>query len=177
MKTFAAFFKDKYNKLIVPVTPLNPSLATADMKTRLDEVISNLSKQLASESGGGRESVQTQQWARDILPSLSAKFWQDPEVVLQEIQSLRTSLLNRRHGRITEAGYDDQERVMTTPALGTKNSPFVISSNPEEASRMYGFLAKTVGTVQRPDAVVFLRFPDNSVQPYTPAKLRLLTKE
>jgi hypothetical protein len=174
----ASFFKDTYNKLIVPVTPLNPSLETADKKARVDKVLSNLSKQLASEGGGGgRESVQTQQWARDILPTLSAKFFSDPEVMLQEFQSLRTSLLNDRHVYITEAGYDGTERVMRAPALGTKNSPFVISSNPEEANRMYNFLGKTVGTVQDPKAIVFLRTPDNVLQPYTPAKLRSLIKE
>jgi hypothetical protein len=173
-----SFFKDTYNKLIVPVTPLSPSLETADKKARVDKVLSNLSKQLASEGGGGgRESVQTQQWARDILPTLSAKFFSDPEVMLQEFQSLRTSLLNDRHVYITEAGYDGTERVMRAPALGTKNSPFVISSDPAEANRMYNFLAKTVGTVQDPKAVVFLRTPDNVLQPFTPAKLRSLIKE
>jgi hypothetical protein len=173
-----SFFKDTYNKLIVPVTPLSPSLETADKKARVDKVLSNLSKQLASEGGGGgRESVQTQQWARDILPTLSAKFFSDPEVMLQEFQSLRTSLLNDRHVYITEAGYDGTERVMKAPALGTKNSPFVISSDPAEANRMYNFLAKTVGTVQDPKAVVFLRTPDNVLQPFTPAKLRSLIKE
>jgi len=173
-----SFFKDTYNKLIVPVTPLSPSLETADKKARIDKVLSNLSKQLASEGGGGgRESVQTQQWARDILPTLSAKFFSDPEVMLQEFQSLRTSLLNDRHVYITEAGYDGTERVMKAPALGTKNSPFVISSDPAEANRMYNFLAKTVGTVQDPKAVVFLRTPDNVLQPFTPAKLRSLIKE
>ena len=173
-----SFFKDTYNKLIVPVTPLSPSLETADKKARVDKVLSNLSKQLASEGGGGgRESVQTQQWARDILPTLSAKFFSDPEVMLQEFQSLRTSLLNDRHVYITEAGYDGTERVMKAPALGTKNSPFVISSDPAEANRMYNFLAKTVGTVQDPKAVVFLRTPDNALQPFTPAKLRSLIKE
>jgi hypothetical protein len=174
----SSFFKDTYNKLIVPVTPLSPSLETADKKARVDKVLSNLSKQLASEGGGGgRESVQTQQWARDILPTLSAKFFSDPEVMLQEFQSLRTSLLNDRHVYITEAGYDGTERVMKAPALGTKNSPFVISSDPAEANRMYNFLAKTVGTVQDPKAVVFLRTPDNVLQPFTPAKLRSLIKE
>ena len=169
----ASFFKDTYNKLIVPVTPLSPSLETADKKARVDKVLSNLSKQLASEGGGGgRESVQTQQWARDILPTLSAKFFSDPEVMLQEFQSLRTSLLNDRHVYITEAGYDGTERVMRAPALGTKNSPFVISSDPTEANRMYNFLAKTVGTVSTPNAIVHIRKPDGQVIAVNPATLR-----
>jgi hypothetical protein len=169
----ASFFKDTYNKLIVPVTPLSPSLETADKKARVDKVLSNLSKQLASEGGGGgRESVQTQQWARDILPTLSAKFFSDPEVMLQEFQSLRTSLLNDRHVYITEAGYDGTERVMRAPALGTKNSPFVISSDPAEANRMYNFLAKTVGTVSTPNAIVHIRKPDGQVIAVNPATLR-----
>jgi hypothetical protein len=169
----ASFFKDTYNKLIVPVTPLSPSLETADKKARVDKVLSNLSKQLASEGGGGgRESVQTQQWARDILPTLSAKFFSDPEVMLQEFQSLRTSLLNDRHVYITEAGYDGTERVMRAPALGTKNSPFVISSDPAEANRMYNFLGKTVGTVSTPNAIVHIRKPDGQVIAVNPATLR-----
>jgi hypothetical protein len=169
----ASFFKDTYNKLIVPVTPLSPALETADKKARIDKVLSNLSKQLASEGGGGgRESVQTQQWARDILPTLSAKFFSDPEVMLQEFQSLRTSLLNDRHVYITEAGYDGTERVMRTPALGTKNSPFVISSDPAEANRMYNFLGRTVGTISTPNAIVHIRKPDGQVIAVNPATLR-----
>jgi len=169
----ASFFKDTYNKLIVPVTPLSPALETADKKARIDKVLSNLSKQLASEGGGGgRESVQTQQWARDILPTLSAKFFSDPEVMLQEFQSLRTSLLNDRHVYITEAGYDGTERVMRTPALGTKNSPFVISSDPAEANRMYNFLGRTVGTISIPNAIVHIRKPDGQVIAVNPATLR-----
>jgi len=169
----SSFFKDAYNKLIVPVTPLNASLETADKKARVDKVLSNLSKQLASEGGGGgRESVQTQQWARDILPTLSAKFFSDPEVMLQDFQSLRTSLLNDRHVYLTEAGYDGTERVMTTPALGTKNSPFVISSDPAEANRMYNFLGKTVGTVAAPNAIVHIRKPNGQVIAVNPATLR-----
>ena len=168
-----SFFKDTYNKLIVPVTPLSPSLETADKKARVDKVLSNLSKQLASEGGGGgRESVQTQQWARDILPTLSAKFFSDPEVMLQEFQSLRTSLLNDRHVYITEAGYDGTERVMKAPALGTKNSPFVISSDPTEANRMYNFLGRTVGTISTPNAIVHIRKPDGQVIAVNPATLR-----
>lgn len=169
----ASFFKDTYNKLIVPVTPLSPALETADKKARIDKVLSNLSKQLASEGGGGgRESVQTQQWARDILPTLSAKFFSDPEVMLQEFQSLRTSLLNDRHVYITEAGYDGTERVMRAPALGTKNSPFVISSDPAEANRMYNFLGRTVGTISTPNAIVHIRKPDGQVIAVNPATLR-----
>ena len=168
-----SFFKDTYNKLIVPVTPLSPALETADKKARIDKVLSNLSKQLASEGGGGgRESVQTQQWARDILPTLSAKFFSDPEVMLQEFQSLRTSLLNDRHVYITEAGYDGTERVMRAPALGTKNSPFVISSDPAEANRMYNFLGRTVGTISTPNAIVHIRKPDGQVIAVNPATLR-----
>jgi hypothetical protein len=169
----SSFFKDAYNKLIVPVTPLNASLETADKKARVDKVLSNLSKQLASEGGGGgRDSVQTQQWARDILPTLSAKFFSDPEVMLQEFQSLRTSLLNDRHVYITEAGYDGTERVMRPPALGTKNSPFVISSDPAEANRMYNFLGRTVGTISTPNAIVHIRKPDGQVIAVNPATLR-----
>jgi len=171
----SAFFKDQYNKLIVPITPLSASLETADKKTRVDLVLNNLSKQLANETGG-RESVQTQQWAREILPSLSAKFFADPESMLQEFQTLRTSLLNNRHVYLTEAGYDDKEKVMTTPALGTKNSPFVISSDPAEANRMYNFLGKTVGTTSAPNAIIHIRKPDGQVIAVNPATLRGQTR-
>jgi hypothetical protein len=172
----SAFFKDTYNKLIVPVFPLAPALETADKKKRVDSLLNNLGQQLSTETGSGKESVQTQKWVRDTLPSLSAKFFADPEVVFKEFQSLRTSLLNNRHMYITEAGYDGTERVMTTPALGTKNDPFVVSSNPEDANRMFNFLAKSVGTIRDPNAVVFLNI-NNTVQPFTATKLRSLIKE
>jgi hypothetical protein len=172
----SAFFKDTYNKLIVPVFPLAPALETADKKKRVDSLLNNLGQQLSTETGSGKESVQTQKWVRDTLPSLSAKFFADPEVVFKEFQSLRTSLLNNRHMYITEGGYDGTERVMTTPALGTKNDPFVVSSNPEDANRMFNFLAKSVGTIRDPNAVVFLNI-NNTVQPFTATKLRSLIKE
>ena len=172
----SAFFKDTYNKLIVPVLPLAPALETADKKKRVDSLLNNLGQQLSTETGSGKESVQTQKWVRDTLPTLSAKFFSDPEVVFKEFQSLRTNLLNNRHMYLTEGGYDGTERVMTTPALGTKNDPFVVSSNPEEANRMFNFLAKTVGTVRDPNAVVFLNI-NNTIQPFTATKLRSLIKE
>jgi hypothetical protein len=172
----SAFFKDTYNKLIVPVFPLAPALETADKKKRVDSLLNNLGQQLSTETGSGKESVQTQKWVRDTLPALSAKFFADPEVVFKEFQSLRTTLLNNRHMYITEGGYDGTERVMTTPALGTKNDPFVVSSNPEDANRMFNFLAKTVGTVRDPNAVVFLNI-NNTIQPFTATKLRSLIKE
>jgi hypothetical protein len=61
---------------------------------------------------------------------------------------------------------------MTPPALGTKNSPFVISSDPAEANRMYNFLGKTVGTISNPNAIVHIRKPDGQVIAVNPATLR-----
>jgi hypothetical protein len=172
----SAFFKDKYNKLIVPVTPLSPVLETAEKKARVDKLLNSLGQQLATETGSGKESVQTQKWVRDTLPALGATFFSDPEVAFKQFQTLKTGLLNERHERITEGGYDSSERVMKTPALGTKNDPFMVSSNPEEANRMFNFLAKTVGTVRDPNAVVFLNI-NNTIQPFTATKLRSLIKE
>ena len=172
----SAFFKDKYNKLIVPVTPFSPVLETADKKARVDRALNSLKQNLATEGGSGKESVQAQQWVQNILPNFAATFFSDPEVAFKQYQSLLTGLYNDRHVRITEAGYDGTERVLKTPALGTKNDPFVVSSNPEEASRMFNFLGKTVGTVRDPNAVVFLNI-NNSVQPFTVTKLRSLIKE
>jgi hypothetical protein len=172
----SAFFKDKYNKLIVPVTPLSPVLETAEKKARIDKLLNSLGQQLATETGSGKESVQTQKWVRDTLPSLGATFFSDPEVAFKQFQTLKTGLLNERHERITEGGYDGSERVMKTPALGTKNDPFMVSNNPEDANRMYNFLAKTVGTVQDPNAIVFLNI-NNTIQPFTATKLRSLIKE
>jgi hypothetical protein len=172
----SAFFKDKYNKLIVPVTPFSPVLETADKKARVDRALNSLKQNLATEGGSGKESVQAQQWVQNILPNFAATFFSDPEVAFKQYQSLLTGLYNDRHVRITEAGYDGTERVLKTPALGTKNDPFVVSSNPEEANRMFNFLAKTVGTIRDPNAVVFLNV-NNSVQPFTVTKLRSLIKE
>jgi hypothetical protein len=172
----AAFFKEKYNKLIVPVTPLSPVLETADKKARVDRALNTLKQNLATEGGSGKESVQAQQWVQNILPNFATTFFSDPEVAFKQYQSLLTGLYNDRHVRVTEAGYDNTERVMKTPALGTKNDPFVVSSNPEEASRMFNFLGKTVGTVRDPNAVVFLNI-NNTVQPFTATKLRSLIKE
>jgi hypothetical protein len=172
----SAFFKDKYNKLIVPVTPLNPVLETADKKARVDRALNTLKQTLATEGGSGKESVQSQLWVQNILPNFAATLFSDPEVALKQYLSLLTGLYNDRHVRVTEAGYDGTERVMKTPALGTKNDPFVVSNDPIEANRMFNFLGKTVGTVRDPNAVVFLNI-NNTVQPFTVTKLRSLIKE
>ena len=93
-------------------------------------------------------------------------------MAFKQYQSLLTGLYNDRHVRVTEAGYDGTERVMTTPALGTKNDPFVISSDPAEASRMYNFLGKTVGNISNPSAIVHLRKPTGEVIAVNPSTLR-----
>jgi uncharacterized SAM-dependent methyltransferase len=61
---------------------------------------------------------------------------------------------------------------MRTPETGTKNDPFVIPADADMQRRMFSFLGSTIGTVQNPNAVVYLRLPNNTIQAFNPSQLK-----
>ena len=76
---------------------------------------------------------------------------------------------------LTQLGYVKNDYVMNTPAIGTKDDPYVISSDPKQQQLMFNFLGSTVGRVQNPNAAVYLKLPNGRIDAFNPSQLRGLT--
>ena len=88
------------------------------------------------------------------------------------LNSLEAMYRNARHQSKTQLGWEDREFTMRTPETGTQNDPFVIPADPDMKKRMYSFLGTTIGTVQNPNAVVYLKGPDGVVKRVNPSTLK-----
>ena len=173
----SAFFWDKVNNLLVPVDPtgiIKPTFDVADAATRINKGINTLTKHIAAANEGGRVAVQEQEWARDITKSIAnpTKFFADKELAAQQFNSMEAMLRNARQQVLTQLGYEKNDYVMRTPNTGTQNDPFPIPSDPQQQQIMYTFLGSTIGKLQDPKAMVYLRMPNGKVQPFTPTQLR-----
>jgi hypothetical protein len=176
-----AWFTDKVNNLLVPVVPtavLRPDVNAASVFSQIRTATEALSKSIASANNQGRVAVQQQDWVRDILSGVSGPntFFSDKELAAKLFNSQRTMLLNNRQQVLTQLGYEGNDYVMSTPNTGTKSDPFTIPSDPEEQKRMFTFLGSTIGKVQDPRAMVYLRMPNGSVQSFNPTQLQGLIK-
>jgi hypothetical protein len=169
-----AFYSNLENNLLVPITPLRPNVADAKAKARIEISLNRIKGNLARVNNSGRISVQEQQWIDEILPAKPATFFQDPEVNAARFMSLRTLINNQRQQVMAQLGWITDELVMQTPALGTKNDPFVIPADEERRENMYGFLRGTVGKVTDPDARVYLQMPDGVTRVFPAAEIRKL---
>ena len=176
-----AWFSDKVNNLLVPVDPtgmVRPNFDTADASTRISTGMNAILKNIASANDGGRVAVQEQEWARDTAKGISdpTRFFADKELAAKQFGSMEAMLRNARQQVLTQLGFEGNDYVMNTPNTGTKNDPFVISSDPAERKIMYNFLGSTVGKLQNPRAMVYLRGPDGVVKPFTSPELLQLTR-
>lgn len=171
-----AWFSDKVNNLLVPITPtavLRPDLDTTDASTRISTGLNSILKNIASANDGGRVAVQEQEWVRENAKGVSnpTKFFSDKEVAAKQFNSMEAMLRNARQQVLTQLGYEKNDYVMSTPNTGTQSDPFVIPSDPETRKRMFTFLGSTIGRIQDPRATVYLRMPNGSVQSATPTQL------
>lgn len=176
-----AWFADKVNNLLVPITPtavLRPNLDVADAATRISVGMNSIVKNIASVNDSGRVAVQEQEWARDTAKGVSdpTKFFSDKELAAKQFNSMEAMLRNARQQVLTQLGYEKNDYVMSTPNTGTQSDPFVIPSDPEQQRRMFTFLGSTIGRVQDPRATVYLRMPNGSIQSANPTQLIGLMK-
>ena len=176
-----AWFADKVNNLLIPVDPtglIKPNFDTADAATRISTGMNSLLKNIASANDGGRVAVQEQEWVRETAKGISnpTAFFTDKELAAKQFGSTEAMLRNARQQVLTQLGFEGNDYVMNTPNTGTKNDPFVISSDPAERKIMYNFLGSTVGKLQNPRAMVYLRGPDGVVKPFTSPELLQLTR-
>ena len=176
-----AWFSDKVNNLLVPVDPtglVKPNFDTADAATRISTGMNSLLKNIASANDGGRVAVQEQEWVRDTAKGISnpTAFFADKELAAKQFGSTEAMLRNARQQVLTQLGYEGNDYVMNTPNTGTKNDPFVIPTSPEQQKTMFTFLGSTVGKLQDPRAVVYLRMPNGKVDAFNPTQLRALNQ-
>jgi hypothetical protein len=173
------WFADKVNNIFVPISfgTIKPNFDTAGAVTQLKNDFSRVTKNSAAAAESGRISNQQQEWERENAGMLAnpAGFFENPELAAKNLTSLEATNRNMRQQILTQLGYEKNDFVMTAPNTGTKNDPFVISSEPKEQQIMFNFLGSTFGRIQDPKAVVYLRLPNGKVDAFNPSQLRAQT--
>jgi hypothetical protein len=173
------WFADKVNNIFVPISGgmIKPNFDTATAVNQLKEGFSKVTKGSAAASESGRISNQQQEWERENAGMLAnpAGFFENPELAAKNLGSLEATNRNMRQQILTQLGYEKNDFVMSAPSTGTKNDPYVISSDPREQQIMFNFLGSTFGRVQDPKAVVYLRLPNGKVDAFNPSQLRSQT--
>lgn len=172
-----AWFWDKVNNLLVPIDPtgaIKPTFDTADAATRVSTGMNSILKNIASANDAGRVAVQEQEWARETAKGISnpTAFFSDKELAAKQFNSMEAMLRNARQQALTQLGFEGNDYVMRTPNTGTQNDPFSVPSDPNQQKILYTFLGSTIGKVQDPRALVYLRMPNGTVSPFTPTQLQ-----
>ena len=177
-----AWFSDKVNNLLVPVVPsavVRPDVNLTDTATRISTGMNSILKNIASANDGGRVAVQEQEWARDTAKGISdpTAFFADKELAAKQFNSMEAMLRNARQQVLTQLGYESNDYVMRTPNTGTKNDPFVIPADGKQQKQMFNYLGNSIGRIQDPNALVYLKMPNGSTQAFNPIQLQgLITK-
>ena len=173
------WFADKVNNIFVPISGglIKPNFDTAGAVTQLKNDFSKVTKNSAAAAESGRISNQQQEWERENAGMLAnpAGFFENPELAAKNLTSLEATNRNMRQQILTQLGYEKNDYVMTAPNTGTKNDPYLISSDPREQQIMFNFLGSTFGRVQDPKAVVYLKLPNGKVDAFNPSQLRAQT--
>ena len=153
-----SFFVDAYNNLLVPLgTP--PAVQDQTAVDQLTQLANTLRNSIARAEQEGRLSNQDVEFVNATLARVldPAKFFSDPQTAAATLTALRTNLLNARHTVGTQLGFFDRRRMLSAPATGTQNDPFVISSDPDQARAMYSFLAQTLGKNLSPTQGIYVK--------------------
>lgn len=171
------FFTSVYNQFVPIIPGAQPRVNAADVAIQLKSVFNNVSKNAAAINNSGRVAVQQQEWERDNLSLLDNPegFLKNPELAAKTLNSLESMYRNARQQTMEQLGWENREFTMRTPETGTQNDPFIIPADPDMQKRMFSFLGTTIGTVQNPNAVVYLRLPNNTIQAFNPSQLKGMT--
>lgn len=170
------WFQDKVNNLLVPVSGglIRPDVDQADAAQRIQTGMNGLMKNLAASGDSGRVAVQEQEWARQTAENISnpTAFFQNKELAAKGFVSLEAGIRNARQQLLTQLGYENNDYVMRTPNTGTQNDPFVIPTDKDSQRVMFTFLGSTIGKMQDPNAMVYVKMPNNTIQQFNPTQLR-----
>ena len=166
----------KVNNILVPLSGglIRPDVDQAKAATGISTALNRIQKAIASANDTGRVAVQEQEWVRQTTEGINdpQAFFTNRELAAAQLNALETELRNSRQQLLTQLGYVKNNYVMTTPNTGTQSDPFVVGSDPDAQKRMYTFLKGTVGTAQSPNATVYLKMPNGSIQAFTADQLR-----
>jgi hypothetical protein len=175
------WFQDKINNVIVPISGglVRPDVDQAASATRIASALNMVQKQIASANDQGRVAVQEQEWAREMLGQLNnpTAFFANKDIAAKQFAAMEAQLRNARQQVMTQLGFITDDLVMNTPSTGSKSDPFVISSDPEERTRMFRYLASTIGASQDPRATVYLQMPNGRIDAFNPPQLRGLVQK
>jgi hypothetical protein len=175
------WFTDKINNVIVPISGglVRPDVNQAAAAQQLRSGLNQVQKSIASANDQGRVAVQEQEWAREILDGLNnpTGFFQNKELAAKSFASMEAQLRNARQNVLTQLGYVSEDFTMKTPQTGTQVDPFIIPADQEGQTRMLRYLGSTIGTLQDPKAIVYLRMPNGRVDAFTPIQLRGLVQK
>jgi Fe-S cluster assembly iron-binding protein IscA len=166
------WYSDVKNNLFVPIAPVEPNIADQKAITAINSARNQLQARLAKLGGYGTQvAVKELEMLDKILPDRAGTLFSDVEVNLANLNSLKTQMLNERQQRLVRLGVSNKDYVLTPPAMGTKNDPFVLSTDPEQNTAMETFLRSSIGQ-SHPTAVIHLRMPNGQVQTTTAGALR-----
>jgi hypothetical protein len=166
------WYSDVKNNLFVPIAPVEPNIADQKAITGINAARNQLQARLAKLGGYGTQvAVKELEMLDKILPDKAGTLFSDVEVNLANLNSLKTQMLNERQQRLVRLGVSNKDYVLTPPAMGTQNDPFVLSTDPEQNTAMETFLRSSIGQ-SHPNAVIHLRMPNGQIQTTTAGALR-----
>ena len=175
------WFTDKINNVIVPISGglVRPDVNQAAAAQQIQAGLNQVQKSIASANDQGRVAVQEQEWARDILGGLTkpTDFFTNKEVAAKQFATMESQLRNARQQVLTQLGYIKDDFTMKVPQTGTQVDPFVVPADPEGQKRMFTYLGSTIGTLQDPKAIVYLKMPNGRIDAFNPLQLRGLIQK
>lgn len=175
------WFQDKINNIIVPISGglVRPDVKQAAAAQQIQAGLNQVQKSIASANDSGRIAVQEQEWAREILGDLTkpTEFFTNKEVAAKRFATMEAQLRNARQNVLTQLGFESNDYVMKTPQTGTSVDPFIIPADAEGQRRMFTYLGSTIGTLQDPRAVVYIKMPNGRIDAFTPTQLKGLIQK
>lgn len=175
------WFQDKINNVIVPISGglVRPDVNQSEAAQRIRAGLNQVQKSIASANDQGRVAVQEQEWARETLNGLTdpTAFFQNKEIAAKNFAAMEAQLRNARQQVLTQLGYIKDDFTMKVPQTGTQVDPFIVPADPEGQRRMFTYLGSTIGTLQDPKAIVYLKMPNGRIDAFNPIQLRGLIQK
>lgn len=170
------WFQDKINNILVPVSGglIRPDVNQVAAQQQLTAGLEGVIKGIATANDNGRVAVQEQKWVRDNNNNIlfPVGFFENKELAAKGIEGLYTDAVNARQRILTQLGYEKNDYVRRVASTGTQNDPFVIPADKDSQRIMFTYLGSTIGKLQDPKAMVYLKMPNNTIQQFNPTQLR-----
>jgi len=168
--------QDKINNIIVPVSggSVRPDVKQDAVVAQIRMTMNGLMKQIAAANDSGRVAVQEQEWVREMTDALNnpTAFFANKDRAAKLFAVIETQLRNSRQQVLTQLGFENRDFTMRVPQTGTETDPFVVPADPEGQKRMFTYLGSVYGSLQDPNAKVYVQKPNGKIDPFTPPQLR-----